>query len=94
VTDVPVVTAADAAGPQSDSSVPGPTTRITLDEAAKQLGLSRSTINRWRRRGLLGSYRAPGVDRRVYIDREQLRALLRNPSLVTQPMIDPRRVAS
>jgi DNA-binding transcriptional MerR regulator len=54
---------------------------IPVEEAVRTLGVSRSTIDRYRRRGLLDSYRAVCVDRRVYIDPEQLKELRRNPPL-------------
>jgi DNA-binding transcriptional MerR regulator len=56
-------------------------TYVTIRDAMKQAGVSRSTIDRWRRRGLLDAFRAPGVDRRVYIDLDQLHELRRNPPL-------------
>lgn len=54
---------------------------IPVEEAVKTLGVSRSTIDRYRRRGLLDSYRAVAVDRRIYIDPEQFQELRRNPPL-------------
>lgn len=62
--------------------------RIPIQEVVATAGVSRSTIDRWRRRGLLDSYRSPGVDRRVYIDVDQLLELRRNPPL---ERLEPRR---
>jgi DNA-binding transcriptional MerR regulator len=62
-------------------------THITIQEAIASEGVSRSTIDRYRRLGLLDSFRSPGVDRRVYIDVEQLRELRRHPPL---QRADPR----
>ena len=55
---------------------------IPIDEAVRTLGVSRSTIHRYRRMGLLDGYRAVGVDRRVHIDPVQLRELRRRPARV------------
>jgi DNA-binding transcriptional MerR regulator len=54
---------------------------VSIQDAVKREGVSRSAITRYRKRGLLKAYRAEGVDRRVYIDLEQLRELRRNPPM-------------
>jgi hypothetical protein len=64
-------------------------TYATIQQAIAQEGVSRSTINRYRRLGLLDSYKSPGVDRRVYIDVERLRELRRNPPLQRIEERDP-----
>jgi hypothetical protein len=56
-------------------------TYVPIQQAIAEEGVSRSTINRYRRLGLLDSYTSPGVDRRIYIDVERLRELRRNPPL-------------
>jgi excisionase family DNA binding protein len=54
---------------------------MPIDDAAAQEGVSRTTIYRLIRLGLLRKYRAPGVDRRTYIDVETLREVRTNPPL-------------
>jgi DNA-binding transcriptional MerR regulator len=66
-------------------------TYLPIQEAIVRAGVSRSTIDRWRRRDLLDSYRSPGVDRRVYVDIDALLELRRNPPLVLveRPAVRP-----
>lgn len=54
---------------------------LPIDEAAAQEGCSRTTIYRLVRLGHLETYRAPGVDRRTYIDVEALHTVRANPPL-------------
>ena len=54
---------------------------LPIDEAAAQEGVSRTTIYRLLRLGLLRKYRAPGVDRKTYIDADALREVRANPPL-------------
>ncbi len=54
---------------------------LPIDEAAAQEGVSRTTIYRLIRLGLLRKYRAPGVDRRTYIDADALREVRTHPPL-------------
>jgi excisionase family DNA binding protein len=54
---------------------------IPVDDAAAEEGVSRTTIYRLIRLGLLKKYRSPGVDRRTYIDAEALHAIRENPPL-------------
>ena len=54
---------------------------LPIDEAAAQEGVSRTTIYRLLRLGLLKKYRAPGVDRKTYIDADALRQVRANPPL-------------
>jgi hypothetical protein len=54
---------------------------IPIDDAATQEGVSRTTIYRLIRLGLLKKYRAPGVDRRTYIDADALKTVRANPPL-------------
>ena len=54
---------------------------LPIDEAAAQEGVSRTTIYRLIRLGLLKKYRAPGVDRRTYIDADALRDVRAHPPL-------------
>jgi hypothetical protein len=54
-------------------------TYVPIQDVIATEGVSRSTIDRWRRRRLLQAYTSPGVDRRVYIDLDQLAELRRNP---------------
>jgi hypothetical protein len=54
---------------------------LTIDAAASEEGVSRTTIYRLIRLGLLKKYRAPGVDRKTYIDVEVLREVRENPPL-------------
>ena len=46
----------------------------TLDEAAKQTGVSRRTLTRWVSEGRLRAYKRAG-DRRRYVDLDDLRKL-------------------
>ena len=55
--------------------------RIPLDDAAAEEGVSRTTIYRLVRLGLLKKYRSPGVDRRTYIDADALHQVRANPPL-------------
>jgi hypothetical protein len=54
---------------------------LPIDEAAAKEGVSRTTIYRLLRLGLLKKYRAPGVDRKTYIDADALRQVRENPPL-------------
>jgi hypothetical protein len=54
---------------------------LPIDDAATQEGISRTTIYRLIRLGLLKKYRAPGVDRRTYVDVDLLREVRANPPL-------------
>jgi len=54
---------------------------IPIDEAATQQGVSRTTIYRLIRLGLLKKYRAPGVDRRTYVDADKLLEVRSHPPL-------------
>jgi hypothetical protein len=54
---------------------------MPIDDAVAQEGVSRTTIYRLIRLGLLKKYRAPGVDRRTYIDVDVLREVRANPPL-------------
>jgi excisionase family DNA binding protein len=54
---------------------------LPIDEAAAQEGVSRTTIYRLLRLGLLKKYRAPGVDRKTYIDADALREVRTHPPL-------------
>lgn len=54
---------------------------MPIDDAATQEGVSRTTIYRLIRLGLLKKYRAPGVDRRTYVDVDALREVRANPPL-------------
>ncbi len=54
---------------------------LPIDEAATQEGVSRTTIYRLIRLGLLKKFRAPGVDRRTYIDADALHAVRSDPPL-------------
>jgi len=51
---------------------------VTIPEAVERAGVSRSTIDRWRRRGFLRTYKALG-QRGFRVDLEELRALRENP---------------
>lgn len=54
---------------------------LPIDDAAAQEGVSRTTIYRLIRLGLLKKYRAPGVDRKTYIDADLLREVRAHPPL-------------
>ncbi len=54
---------------------------MPIDEAVAREQVSRTTIYRLIRLGLLKKYRAPGVDRRTYIDVDALRTVRANPPL-------------
>jgi predicted site-specific integrase-resolvase len=56
-------------------------TLLPIDEAAAQEGVSRTTIYRLIRLGLLKKFRAPGVDRRTYVDVDVLREIRAHPPL-------------
>jgi hypothetical protein len=43
------------------------------------MGVSRQTVFRYIRLGYLKGYRAPGLDRRTYVDVDELRKLRENP---------------
>jgi excisionase family DNA binding protein len=47
---------------------------LTTSQAARELGVSLSTVRRWSDLGYLGSYRTPGGQRRF--SREQIEAFL------------------
>jgi len=51
---------------------------ISIDEAAQFAKRSRPTLWRWARAGLLHTYRRR-LDRRTYVDRLELQALLEHP---------------
>jgi excisionase family DNA binding protein len=53
--------------------------RLPVQEAAQEVGVSRQTVHRYIRLGYLKAYRAPGVDRRTYVDVDELLELRRNP---------------
>jgi excisionase family DNA binding protein len=61
---------------------PMPTWRH-LDDAAREGGISRRTLNRWIEQGRLRVYRVPG-DRRRMVDLDEVRKL-RQPELVERP---------
>lgn len=54
---------------------------MPIDHAAAEEGVSRTTIYRLIRLGLLKKYRSPGVDRRTYVDADALREVRANPPL-------------
>jgi hypothetical protein len=54
---------------------------LPVDDAAAHEGVSRTTIYRLIRLGLLKKYRAPGVDRRTYVDVDALRQVRAHPPL-------------
>jgi excisionase family DNA binding protein len=54
---------------------------LPIDQAAAQEGVSRTTIYRLLRLGLLKKYRSPGVDRKTYIDAEALKEVRAHPPL-------------
>jgi hypothetical protein len=54
---------------------------MPIDDAVAQEAVSRTTVYRLIRLGLLKKYRAPGVDRRTYIDVDALREARANPPL-------------
>jgi excisionase family DNA binding protein len=54
---------------------------LPIDEAAAQEGVSRTTIYRLLRLGLLKKYRAPGVDRKTYVDADALHQVRAHPPL-------------
>jgi len=54
---------------------------MPIDEAAAHAGVSRTTIYRLIRLGLLKKYRAPGVDRRTYVDADALKSVRAHPPL-------------
>lgn len=54
---------------------------MPIDDAAAHEGVSRTTIYRLIRLGLLKKYRAPGVDRRTYVDADALKAVRAHPPL-------------
>ncbi|HKF78718.1 MAG TPA: helix-turn-helix domain-containing protein [Candidatus Dormibacteraeota bacterium] len=54
---------------------------LPVDDAAAHEGVSRTTIYRLIRLGLLKKYRAPGVDRRTYVDADALRQVRAHPPL-------------
>jgi excisionase family DNA binding protein len=54
---------------------------LPIDEAAALEGVSRTTIYRLLRLGLLKKYRSPGVDRKTYIDAEALKEVRAHPPL-------------
>lgn len=83
----PVTDAGHTASERLETERPMPNL-VPLQDVIATAGVSRSTIDRWRRRKLLDSYRSPGVDRRVYIDLDQVVALRRKPPLVR---LEPRR---
>jgi len=62
----------------SDMNPPTPTTSqqlgLTTSQAARELGVSLSTVRRWTDMGYLSSYRTPGGQRRF--SREQIDAFL------------------
>jgi excisionase family DNA binding protein len=53
----------------------------TVEEAAKETGIGRSTIFRYIRYGYLKPYKK-ALDRKRYIDLDELEELRRNPPLV------------
>lgn len=54
---------------------------LPIDDAAAQEGVSRTTIYRLIRLGHLKRFRAPGVDRRTYVDADALRQVRASPPL-------------
>jgi predicted site-specific integrase-resolvase len=54
---------------------------MPIDDAAAREGVSRTTVYRLIRLGLLKKYRAPGVDRRTYVDADSLKSVRANPPL-------------
>jgi hypothetical protein len=54
---------------------------LPIDDAATEEGVSRTTIYRLIRLGLLKKFRAPGVDRKTYIDADKLREVRKHPPL-------------
>jgi excisionase family DNA binding protein len=51
---------------------------VPVDEAARRLGIGRSTVFRYIRLGLLDAHRRH-LDRRTYVDLDQLRELRESP---------------
>jgi Helix-turn-helix domain len=51
---------------------------MPLQDAARESGLSRSTIHRYIRLGLLASYKTP-LDRRTYVNLDELLDLKQHP---------------
>jgi hypothetical protein len=51
-----------------------------LDDAAKRVGKHPGTLRRWVQAGLMTTHKK-ALDRKVYVDREQLDKLLANPPL-------------
>ncbi len=49
-----------------------------LDDAARRVQRHPATLRRWVQAGLLKTYKK-ALDRRIYVDREQLDELLKNP---------------
>lgn len=65
---------------------------VTLDAAAKEFGISRSTVQRLMREGKLSRYVRTG-DRRAYVDRDELKELLalrKEPSKLRGKSTPPR----
>jgi hypothetical protein len=54
---------------------------LPIDDAAAQEGVSRTTVYRLLRLGLLKKYRSPGVDRKTYIDADALKEVRAHPPL-------------
>jgi len=54
---------------------------MPIDDAAAEVGCSRTTIYRLVRHGHLETYRSPGVDRRTFVDVDVLRNVRANPPL-------------
>jgi excisionase family DNA binding protein len=54
---------------------------LSIDDAAAQEGVSRTTIYRLIRLGHLKRFRAPGVDRRTYVDVDVLHEVRSHPPL-------------
>jgi len=48
---------------------------IAIQDAAREFGLSRDTLDRMAERGRIKKYRRDG-DKRVFVDREELKAAL------------------
>lgn len=60
-----------------------------MDEAAKQLKLSRRTITRWVGEGRIRVYSIPG-DRKRYVDLDEIRKMRSTPQLIAHPGRKPK----
>ncbi len=63
----------------------GVTQLVPVDDAAAAVGVHRATVFRYIKQGLLKRYKAPGVDRRTFVDVDALRELRQRPPLREVP---------